>query len=372
MLSQSTHDVAEWLLTTVETALDDCGRDPINLRYVAAGSIAWDDCCGMLVVAPERTYRSVTFPAPATDEELCFGGYLAIEFLVLLVRCIPTVDDRGRAPTQAQLQAAYTELLEDAAVVYNACVAPLPDYMVRSSVTQSFGGAEGGCISVETRFIIGLEQTEWTICCAEPQPHEPGDPICRLPADRVTFEPCGDLVSTNVQDAICEIAEAGGVPGPQGPEGPEGPQGEPGPPGPAPTTQTYAVSGGTTGTQPTFSGDPLFTAQYVRMGDFVHFEIQVDFDNIISFGTGQYFLTLPFPAVEGIMFRNGCLHDINTGREYHISGHAYAGSSDLMLFTTDVQGNRLYDFPFEQGEPITLTTADNFHIAGDYIATPLP
>lgn len=165
MLSRSTHDLAQYLLTTVETALVDCGRDPIHLRYVAAGSIAWDDCCGMLVVAPERTFRSVTFPAEATEQELCFGGYLAVEFLVLLVRCVPTVDDRGRAPSQAQLQSAYTGLLEDAAVVYNALTSPIPDYMVRSAVAQSFGGAEGGCISVETRLTLGIEQTQWAICC---------------------------------------------------------------------------------------------------------------------------------------------------------------------------------------------------------------
>lgn len=144
----------------------------------------------------------------------------------------------------------------------------------------------------------------------------------------------------------------------------------PGPVGPAPPTMTYTVGGGTAGTQPTFTGDPLFTGQYVRVGDLVHFEVQVDFDNITSFGTGQYYVTLPFASAQPIMFRAGCLHDDNTGNEYHISGHVDGGSSDVWLFTTDVQGNRIYDFPFEQGEPITLTTADTFHIAGTYIAIP--
>lgn len=144
----------------------------------------------------------------------------------------------------------------------------------------------------------------------------------------------------------------------------------PGPVGPAPPTMTYTVGGGTAGTQPTFSGDPLFTGQYVRVGDFVHFQVQVDFDNITSFGTGQYYVTLPFACLEPVMVRGGCLHDANTGIEYHISGHANKGTSTLELFTTDRQGNRIYDFPFEQGEPITLATSDNFHIAGTYIAVP--
>jgi len=144
----------------------------------------------------------------------------------------------------------------------------------------------------------------------------------------------------------------------------------PGPQGPAPTTETYTVGGGTSGTQPTFTGDPLFTGQYVRVGDLVHFEVQVDFDNITSFGTGQYYVTLPFNSAQAVMLRAGCLHDVDQSIEYHISGHVASGDNDLWLYTTDRQGNRVYDFPFEQGEPITLTTADNFHISGDYIAEP--
>jgi hypothetical protein len=132
---------------------------------------------------------------------------------------------------------------------------------------------------------------------------------------------------------------------------------------------SFVVNGGTLGTQPTFTGDPLFSGTYVKTGPLVHFQIQVDMNNITNFGTGQYYVELPFPAKYGYMFREGCLHDINTGREYHVSGHVYAGQSQMKLFTTDVSGNRIYDFAFSQGEPITLSTADNFHIAGTYISS---
>ena len=134
---------------------------------------------------------------------------------------------------------------------------------------------------------------------------------------------------------------------------------------------SYEVQGGTAGTQPTFDEGttPLFTANYIRMSsNLVHFEIQVDMDNITSFGTGQYYMTLPFNAKYGYKFRDGCLHDISIGRTYHISGHVYAGSNVLTLYTSDTQGNTLYDFAFTSAEPITLETADNFHIAGTYIA----
>jgi hypothetical protein len=131
--------------------------------------------------------------------------------------------------------------------------------------------------------------------------------------------------------------------------------------------QEYSVGGGTAGTQPTFTGDPLFSAHYVILGRTVYFDIQVDFDNITSFGTGQYFLTLPFASKYGKMFRDGCLHDDSTNREYHISGHVNANDNVIKLFTTDLTGQNLYDFPFSQGTPVTLNVADNFHISGTYI-----
>ena len=131
--------------------------------------------------------------------------------------------------------------------------------------------------------------------------------------------------------------------------------------------QEYVVEGGTAGTQPTFNGDPLFSGHCVILGATIYFDVQVDFSNITSFGTGQYYVTLPFASKYGKMFREGCLHDDSASREYHIGGHVFAGDDEVQLFTTDGQGNRIYDFPFAQGEPVTLTTADIFHISGTYI-----
>jgi hypothetical protein len=234
VISPSTIDVAQWLLTHAETALADCGRDAISTSYVGSGEIAWDDCCGSLVVTPERVYRSQEFPAEDANEVICFDGLIAIEFTVLLLRCVPVVDDRGRAPSESAMQVAYNNLLGDAAVIYNALTGPFPDYWERTNPVQTFVGAQGGCIGVETRIIIGLEQSQFGICCANPTPHDPGDPVCRFAASDVRFEPCEGLTSTTVQDAICELAAGGGgTPGPPGPPGPQGDPGPPGPPGPA-------------------------------------------------------------------------------------------------------------------------------------------
>jgi hypothetical protein len=135
----------------------------------------------------------------------------------------------------------------------------------------------------------------------------------------------------------------------------------------APIERTFTVVGGSAGTQPTFTGAPLFSGSYVKAGDLVHFQIQVDFDNITSFGTGQYYLELPFPAKYGYKFREGCLHDISTGKDYEMGGHVFAGSSTLELSSTDTQGGQVFDVDFTSTVPITLNVADNFHISGTYI-----
>jgi hypothetical protein len=137
-----------------------------------------------------------------------------------------------------------------------------------------------------------------------------------------------------------------------------------------PVDYEFEVVGGSTGTQPTFTGDPLFSGSYVKIGSLVHFEIQVDFENITSFGTGQYYVDLAFPAKFNYQLTAGCLHDDNTGREYAITGHVAANASRLYLQSTDTQGGAVFNIDFTSTAPITLTTADNFHISGTYITTP--
>lgn len=138
---------------------------------------------------------------------------------------------------------------------------------------------------------------------------------------------------------------------------------------PVPKETPYTLEGGTSGTQPTFTGAPLFSGSYVRFsGGLVHFQIQIDFDNITSFGTGQYFVTLPFDSKHGYSFRDGCYHDISAGIDYHVSGHVFAGSNVLQLNTSVKVGNSVEDSPFTSTSPVNLHAADNFHIAGTYIA----
>jgi len=131
--------------------------------------------------------------------------------------------------------------------------------------------------------------------------------------------------------------------------------------------QAFVVAGGTTGTQPTFSGAPLFVGSYVKTGSQVHFQIQVHFTNITSFGTGQYYMDLPFPAKYAYQLTAGTVHDVSLGQDYLVSGHIAVGESRIYLKSLDAQGNTAFEVPFTATSPFTLATADNFHISGDYI-----
>lgn len=131
-----------------------------------------------------------------------------------------------------------------------------------------------------------------------------------------------------------------------------------------PVETSFTVNGGTLGTQPTFDGAPLFSGSYVKTGPMVHFQVQVDMNNILTFGTGQYYVDLPFDSKYGYQFAAGCLHDVSTGKQYAIGGHVYAGQSQLLLSFTNSNGQ---DEPFDHNSPVTLTSEDNFHISGTYI-----
>lgn len=127
----------------------------------------------------------------------------------------------------------------------------------------------------------------------------------------------------------------------------------------------YQPSGGTSGTQPTWTAN-IFDASFNRFGNMVHFCIFVNFATITNFGTGQYYVTLPYPARVAYQFRDGCLHDVSSGNEFFISGHVNAGSDLLYLNTADKVGSTIQDLDFTSTSPVTLTTADRFHIAGTY------
>jgi hypothetical protein len=126
---------------------------------------------------------------------------------------------------------------------------------------------------------------------------------------------------------------------------------------------TWIVVGGTLETQPTFNGVTLFDGRWTLVGKICHFSVDVQMTNITSFGTGQYYIDLPFNAKANYLLSNGCLHDQSTGDEFAILGHVVAGSNRMTLLSTISNGKQS---PFTNSVPVNLTIDDTFHIAGTY------
>lgn len=128
----------------------------------------------------------------------------------------------------------------------------------------------------------------------------------------------------------------------------------------------WNLQGGTTGDgaiQPTFNGDPLFLGEFLLIDTLCHFDIEVDFDNITSFGTGQYYLTLPFESRHDYAINGGRLHDSSTETFYTITGEVDAGSDVMKLFSVGSNGRGIV---FDDRTPITLEVNDSFHVGGTY------
>jgi hypothetical protein len=126
----------------------------------------------------------------------------------------------------------------------------------------------------------------------------------------------------------------------------------------------FTVSGGTSGNQPTFSGSPLFSGSYILLDRLVHFRINVLMTNITNFGTGQYYVTLPFNSAHTYFTSDGHLHDVSANRDYTVQGHVWAGTNVLQLFYTSSNGQQ---DEFEHNKPVNLATADVFHVSGTYM-----
>jgi len=125
---------------------------------------------------------------------------------------------------------------------------------------------------------------------------------------------------------------------------------------------SYQPSGGSSGTQPVF--DPAdIVGTFNRFGNMVHFQVSVDFDNITDFGTGRYYITLPFQARTEYTFASGHLTDVSQNKLYLIIGYVQANSNQVDLYYLGSSGI-LEDFT--HNAPKTLSTADSFDISGTF------
>lgn len=159
-------DVAETILHEVLCAFEECQRPEISTAYVGIGVVPADDCCGTLVVSPERVARADPWPSENPDPDCAW--WLATRFSVTLFRCIPGPGPTGRPPAAAELSRVFQSILDDGAVVWNTVQDRLPDSWVTADLVQEFAGPEGSCVAVITSITIGAQTSNWCIC--EPRP----------------------------------------------------------------------------------------------------------------------------------------------------------------------------------------------------------
>lgn len=142
---------------------------------VVPGPPAWDRCTdpcgtgdgvgGQLTVHVARIYPSLSFPA---DDRTVFGTRAcpapatAVDLVVTLLRCAPTLDEHGCPPTCEELSAAARVVHLDTASVHNALLCCLPTTGPRRRGPQFVMGAhrvlepQGGCMGIEQRVTVAL------------------------------------------------------------------------------------------------------------------------------------------------------------------------------------------------------------------------
>lgn len=106
-------DLAEELLASVATRLEDAGLTVPSRQYVTVGEVALD-CPEQLVVAVTGLVHA--FPGEEAAMAIC-APPRSVALSVWLTRCVPTVQENGDPPTAAALNASGVELATDAWVL---------------------------------------------------------------------------------------------------------------------------------------------------------------------------------------------------------------------------------------------------------------
>lgn len=173
---QDPFTICAMVLAVVEDALRSCGIE-VGSTNIATGAIIVDDCCpGLLTVAPERVFRTTDpFPTEAFDDGQCDGRPIAVDLVVRVDRCTPTIGDDGAPPSFDDQAASTREVLTDAAVIWNALASVLllgddghgGTLLERANLNQIFTPPQGGCIGTETRVTLGVPADLWCPDCSD-------------------------------------------------------------------------------------------------------------------------------------------------------------------------------------------------------------
>ena len=112
------------------------------------------------------------------------------------------------------------------------------------------------------------------------------------------------------------------------------------------------------------------TGSYIKFGKMVYVAINVALTNVSNFGTGQYSFALPFASAYHQDVFAGSVHDQGTPVDHwSLKCHLGEGSTTATIwYLTRAGGDAVLDAVFDYNSPITLSTADQFHLAFWYEA----
>lgn len=159
-------DVASILVSGISAMLAGTIGGTPNRACVVPGAIAWDQCdCGQLAISASRWFYSENFPidtGPGTQTTPCMMPYLVGEFVIQLIRCMPSPEGRDLFVECSRLSAAARILIEDAYVVLDSTKTILCGLRADDVISdftfseQTSIGPEGGCGGTELRVLVGV------------------------------------------------------------------------------------------------------------------------------------------------------------------------------------------------------------------------
>ena len=152
--------VAEEALQCVCTALADTACGCPCRACVVFGPPVWDQCCdgGQLTTFLERVYVAKSFPSAETGQITC-SAPLAGDFVIQLLRCVPTVAEDGTPPSCQAISDSAKSIYTDMYVAFRAIICCLAAYKKLRTFTIREArpvGPQGGCAGFEIRFTIEL------------------------------------------------------------------------------------------------------------------------------------------------------------------------------------------------------------------------
>lgn len=146
--------VLDDILGFVLAGFEECDAPGFCRAGIVAGTVAWDDCCDCGDGEGQLWVRLADWSPDPNDEVVYSKACAAPGLLSVAVgalRCVPTLDDSGNAPSAAEETIAAMQVHLDAQLIQDAVMCNVVDVVWGGWVPLGF---EGGCGGGEHLYTI--------------------------------------------------------------------------------------------------------------------------------------------------------------------------------------------------------------------------